>query len=460
MTANGYRRESLRNSVWVAVALTCGLGAVCRANPADQWPQFRGPGTSGLAVGEGYATEWDAQRNVRWKVEVPGEGWAQPVVWGDTIFIATAVPQADAQPQTQPRPGGRGRHTPPDTVYSWQLHALDLATGKTRWKKVAREARPPIPKHRSNTYASETPVTDGRRVYVYFGMVGLFCYDFDGNPLWDKSFGAYPMRNGWGTSSSPALHDGRLYLQVDNEQRSFLVALDAETGDELWRKPRTEKTNWSSPMIWRNKRRAELVAMGAVVRSYDPVTGEPLWRLDLGGGRCNATPVGDAEHLYLGNELRNNGGPEDGGGGLFAVKAGAAGDITPARGRTTSAGVAWSRRAAGVAMASPLLYRGRVYALDRRSGLVSCYDARTGEPAFRKARIAGARSFWASPWAYDGKVFCLDSNGATHVLAAGPEFKVIASNPLGDECWASPALARGSILIRSAQHLYRIQPSP
>lgn len=466
------KTESHRHgSAWVVavLAIAC-VSSWCWAQADAEWPQFRGPRADGVVDGTGYPTEWSAESNVLWKVKVPGEGWAAPVVWGDTVFIATAVEQpkaADAQPaerqqtdRRRPGSGGRGgrdRNTPPDTIYSWELHALDRATGNTKWKKVAREARPPIPKHRSNTYASETPVTDGQRIYVYFGMVGVFCYDFQGNLVWSKDLGAYPMMHGWGTSSSPALHDGRLYLQIDNEQDSFLVALDAKTGDEVWRKPRSEKTNWSTPYIWQNKQRTELVTMGAKVRSYDPATGEQLWQLDMGGGRCNATPVGDADYLYVGNELRNRGGPDDGGGGLFAIKAGATGDITPAQGQTASAGVAWSRSGAGVAMASPLLYRGHVYAFDRRSGQVSCYDALSGKPRYHKARIPNARSFWSSPWACDGKVFCLDDGGTAHVIAAGDELKVLGSNKLNDETWSTPALAHGSLFIRGVEYVYCIK---
>jgi outer membrane protein assembly factor BamB len=473
--------------IWIATALfTACLNGSGRA---DNWPQFRGSSSSGLSSEKELPVEWDADKNVQWKVKIPGHGWSSPVVWGDKIFVTSAG--SDQEPEARGgggRPGGPGRggrggraEVPPNFVYRWEVYCLDAATGKVVWKQLAREGKPRIAKQESNTYASETPVTDGERIYAYFGMHGVYCYDLAGKEIWNKDLGAYPTQMGQGTASSPVLDGTRLFLQVDNEEKSFLVALDCKTGDELWRVSRSERTTHSSPIIWKNKQRTELITNNRTVRSYDPQTGKLLWELAGGGG--NASPVGDEEHLYVGGgggpggfggPGRGRGGPPDGGGPpggfggpggrggagggtLFAVKAGASGNITPKDGEQTSPGIAWSQSKAAPSAPSPLVFQGFVYILEQNNGMVSCYDARSGKPAYKRERLPGARTFWASPWAFDGKIFCLDDSGTTHVIQAGPEFKVLSKNKLNDQCWATPALAKGAVIVRGVDSLYCIK---
>jgi outer membrane protein assembly factor BamB len=357
-------------------------------------------------------------------------------------------------------PGGRGgrggmRERIPNSIYHWQVVCLDRNTGKVLWKEQALEGKPRTAIQSNNTYASETPVSDGHRVYAYFGMHGLYCYDFAGKELWKKDFGAFPTVMGQGPASSPVLDGERLFLQIDNEEKSFLVALNAETGDELWRVSRDERTNHSSPVVWKNKVRTELVTSGSrKVRSYDPATGKVLWELEI-GGRCYSSPVGDAEMLYVGSEpgMGMNGG---GGGGLFAVKAGATGDITLKEHETSNAGIAWSTPRGGPEKASPLLYQGHLYVVKNNGGVITCYDKTTGKQLYRK-RIPEAAAFWTSPWAAEGKIFCLDDAGTTHVLDAGPEFKVLGTNKLNELFWASAAVADGSIYLRGVDNLYCIR---
>lgn len=218
-------------SLLTPLAVLCLLQSIPAS--ADQWPQFRGTNSDGVA-GSPIPARWDQTQNVRWKIKVDGEGWSCPIVWNDLVFVTTAVNQDQA---TAPAPyeggGGQQRSDLQQQTYRWDLLCLDAATGRQRWRKTAHEGSPGFPRHSSNTYATETPLTDGERVYAFFGMVGLFCFDLDGNPLWQKNFGVQKMRAGWGTSSSPVLFDGRLFVQVDNEDQSFLVALDAATGNEL-----------------------------------------------------------------------------------------------------------------------------------------------------------------------------------------------------------------------------------
>lgn len=430
---------------------------------AEDWPQFRGPGGTGQSTESQIPTEWSARKNLQWKIKIPGYAWSCPIIWGDKVIVTTAI--SDKQTRPQPFAGGFGKggfgkggfgkgglasQKPPAAVFRWEVYCLDRETGKEIWKQLAYEGRPTIPTHATNTYASETPVTDGERIYAYFGMTGLFCYDMTGKLLWKKNLGSYRMKFGWGTGSSPVLEGERLFVQCDNEEQSFLVALDRKTGEELWRVKRNEVSTWSTPFIWKNKQRTEVVTGGATVRSYDPATGKLLWSLGGMEGTVSPSPVGDRELLFFGVS-GGFGGP----GPLVAIKAGAAGDITLKRNEKSNAGVAWSDPRGGPSTASPLLYRDHLYILGR--GTLTCYEARTGKTVFSRERLPNARGFTSSPWAADGKIYCLDENGMTYVIQAGPQFKVLAQNSLNDMFWSSPAIANGTLILRGADYLYCVK---
>jgi hypothetical protein len=511
--------------------LVCTFGA-----QADNWPQFRGPAGSGI-LDEKLPTEWSADKNIAWKAKIEGYGWSSPIVWGDKVIVTTAVTDNQQKPSSGPgggmggRPGGPpgaggggqgkggddkgkggggqgkggppggggrgpggpggygGNPKPPDKLFRFEVVCLDRNTGKEIWKSLALEAKPRIPTQPSNTYASETPITDGERIYAYFGMTGLFCFDLDGKQLWKVDLGAYPMLMGWGTGSSPALADGRVFVQCDNQESSFIAAFDAKSGKELWREKRDEGTTWASPYVWKNKERTELVTAGTKkIRSYDPATGKILWELGNVGGQCNTTPIGNDEMLFVGNGGRGmsappgaggpGGGPPGAGGGqpggggrgpggggmgggsnatLFAVKAGASGDITLKDDDTTNAGIAWSVPRAAPSMASAMLYQGYLYTLEQRGGQVSCYDVKTGKAAYTRERMGPARGFTSSPVAADGKIYCLDDSGQMTVIRVGPEFKILSQNPLNEMTWASPAIAGGAIFLRTVDALYCIK---
>ncbi len=263
-------------------------------------------------------------------------------------------------------------------------------------------------------------MTDGKRIYAYFGMNGVHCLDMNGNILWQKDLGAYEMLAGWGTASSPTLLGERLFVQVDNQVQSFLVALSTESGDEIWRTNREENSQYSSPMIWQNSLREELIVGGTIYRSYDPASGQLLWQLDMSKGRSSATPTAIGDLLYVGTESRNRGGEDDGGGRLFAVRAGGSGDITPPGNKTTGEFIAWRMDNSDIQMASPTICDGKLFFFQRRTGMLACVDAQTGQLKYRQ-RVRGANAFWASPWT-DGKhVFALDSGGNTHVISGGDD---------------------------------------
>jgi len=428
------------------------LIASCSSN--NNWPQFRGQEADNISIGANFPTEWGNDKNILWKRKIPGKGWSSPIVWENKVFVTTAFRDkevAESVDSENENSNPNPRRTIPDSDYRFEVYCLDKNKGDIIWKELAYLGKPGIPTHSDNTYASESPVTDGKYLYVYFGMSGLFCYDLDGNKIWEKDLGAFPMQSNWGTSSSPVIYKDLLILQFDNEDNSQVLALDKNNGEEKWRTMRDEISTWSTPFIWKNKVRTELVTGGKKTRAYNPETGELLWELDMRGGRDITSPVGNKEMIYVCNEERR-----DGGGTLFAVKAGASGDISLDTTENTNEWVVWIQPKSGIAMATPVLYKGYLYMLERNRGVVSCINAETGDYAYKREKLDGARAFWASPWAHDNKIFCLDDTGTTHVLVAGPVFKVIASNKLDDKFWSSTAIAGGILIFRGVDYVYGV----
>lgn len=455
-------KRNLKHHLGVVVA--CSALAVYSFAPSpENWTQFRGPEANLVVPGGNLPTEWNDSLNIRWKTDLTGDGLSSPIVFGDKIFITSAFLEkaapASAKP-TPPPPAGNGQRPPQqpeynsykEEIYRWEVACFDLKTGKEIWKQVAQTGAPRIPKHQQTSYACETPVTDGKRVYAYFGMTGVFCYDLDGKLLWKKDLGAYKTLNNWGTGSSPVLYKDALYVQVDNDENSFIVALDAATGNEKWKMSRAgETTGYSTPLIWKNKFRTELVTVGKSARSYDPATGKVLWELKLGGEMALPSPVADNEHIYIGKT-----GGTNKPGILYSVKAGVDGDITPADSGLVSKGVEWTVRETGVANPSPLLYNGLIYLLSSRGGEVYCLDAKTGAQVY-KAKADKVGACWASPWAYDDKIYFYDEKGITQVIQAGKEFKVLSQNKINDKFWTSIAVADDAYILRGAKKLYCVK---
>lgn len=486
----------MKRGSWVRFTAFIGifyLIIVTSCSEKQNWPQFRGPEGNMVLTGKNLPEEWDTVKNIAWTYQLDGLGWSSPVILGNKVFITSAFPEKVApEPERGPMPGtpaegqtGRpqpgqmpqggpgsqpgqmpqggpgpqpgqmpGGPRPEDNdtsfksdIYRWEIICIDLNTGKELWKQIAFKGNPRVKKGPQNTYASETPVTDGKNVYAYFGMTGLFCYDLDGKLLWQKDLGAYKTQSGWGTGSSPVLYNNTLFIQVDNEINSFITAIDATTGDEKWKVAREEKTNYSTPYIWKNKIRTELVTCGKTARSYDPETGKLIWELKTGGEQTIPSPAGDAEHLFIGNEggskVKSN---------LFAVKAGAEGDITTKEGETTSLGVEWICPDAGMGNASPLLYNSLIYLIGSR-GDISCINAATGTQVY-KTKIPDSGSIWASPWAYNGKIWFYDEKGITRAIKAGEKFELVAENHLNDKFWASMAATGRGYIFKGVEKLY------
>lgn len=412
------------------------IAATCHGINANDWRQFRGPGSNGIVEESKLPEVWGTDSNVKWKTAVPGEGWSAPIVVGQKVFVTTAVSNGQKNKNSE---------------LVWKVLCLDAASGKVLWSQDAIQGKPRLGTHRDNTYASETPVTDGSKIVAYFGMMGVFCYDLDGKELWKKDLGNFQMKNEWGTSSSPIIHNGFVFLQADNEQRSFLVALELATGKEVWRKDREETSNWGSPIIWTNGKRTELVTAGKTIRSYTPEDGTLLWQATSSVGGFSSTPSGNADLLVVGHQGRD-------GAGMMVVKAGALGDISLKANESSNSSIMWSTKEFAPQRSSPLVIDGQIFLLGSRNGALVCVDAMTGKKVYQD-RLPDAGAFWASPWSYKGLVYCPDENGSTFVLKPGPKMDLVRVNKLPEEnarYWASSAASNGTLYIRSTNTLYAV----
>ena len=444
------------------LVLGCALVSLIPAAAQTNWPQFRGDMAGVVADDPGLPDSWSTDQNVAWQIDVPGRGWASPIVWGDHVFVLTSTAVAGPEVPIQPIENYRARSlggTMPAAFITeqaeplrWVLYDVDFESGQVRWETTLHTEVPALPTHQKSTFASETPVTDGERVYVYMADIGLFAIDFDGEIVWSVPLEWLPRRE-WGAASSPVLHDGRLYLVNDNEAESYVAAYVAATGEELWRTARDERSNWSTPFVWENDVRTELVTTGQNgVRAYG-LDGEVLWSLTGMSSLVIPTPFSEHGLLYI-----NSGYVADQSRPVYAIRAGASGDITLPEGSMSNDYVVWSHPQLGSYNPSSLVYGDYHYTLLDR-GILLCYDARTGEEVYPRKRITAGTLFTASPWAYNGKLFALSEDGDTFVIQAGPEFAVLGRNSLDEMTLSTPAVVQGSVLIRTATKLYRIAES-
>lgn len=418
------------------------FGAALAANDMAErhWPQWRGPHGNGVAPQGDPPTTWSETANVRYKVEIPGRGHASPVVWGDRIYLLTAI---DAEPPAAGAPSSRGVAADHDLRFT--VLALDRATGKTVWERTVLKARPHEGTHTDGTWASASAITDGERVWAFFGSRGIYCLKSkDGEVLWQRDLGDMQTRMGFGEGASPVLAGDTLVVNWDHEGESFIVALDARTGAERWRAPRQEITSWSTPHVVEvGGQRQVVVNATGKVRSYDLATGKVVW--EVGGMTANAipTPVSANGLLFVTSGFRGN--------ALKAIRlADARGDLTG------SPAVVWSHDRDTPYVPSPLLYNGVLYFLKSNTSVLSALDAATGKVHYGPARLEGIEGVYASPVGAAGRIYVAGRNGVTAVLAAGPELKVLATNRLDDGFEASPAIVGREIYLRGRRHLYAI----
>ncbi|CAN5873098.1 PQQ-binding-like beta-propeller repeat protein [soil metagenome] len=465
--------------------LTCAaiLGVVVIAGataappgPELTWPGFRGHAMSGVAPNATLPERWSRTQSVKWSVPVAGNGWSSPIVWGDTVYVTTAIgskefkqPSAGlfgndyiAELQAQGITGAelmkrvqeRDNEMPGEAdALRYMLYALDAATGRTTWEREAVKMVPGGGRHRKNTYASETPFTDGERIYASFGQnVGLFVFAMDGTPLWQKQWPPQPIYLDFGTASSPVVHDGRVYLVHDSEKLSYITALDARTGDELWRTERPAtgmpKSSWMTPFVWKNAQRTEIVTTGkGMVISYG-LDGRELWRIG-GMSMPTASALAWDGMLYVGT-----GSQGDANRPFMAVRPGASGDIT-LKDATSNEFVVWMQPRVAGYTPSALVHAGKAY-LVHDTGILTVLDARTGKQVYKVRVGGGGHTFSASPVAAGSRVYLLSEEGVTFVLDTGDTYKEIAKNELDEMSLASPAIAGNALYIRTQSKLYKI----
>jgi outer membrane protein assembly factor BamB len=413
------------------------------------WGQWRGPAANGVATHADPPTTWSETENVKWKVEIPGTGHSTPIVWEDRIFLLTAVPTgtsseppAAASGQGADNRRGRGQ-SGPLAEQEFRVLCLNRADGAVRWQRPVLATMPHAGHHGDNSYASASPVTDGSRVYSYFGSYGLYCHDMDGNPVWSRQFPPMQSRNGFGEGASPALHGDTLVLVRDQEGDSMIYALDAATGETRWEKPRDEASNWSTPLIVETEGRTEVVVNGtAAVISYDLATGDVLWHCS--GQTANPIPSPVAGHgmIYAMSGFR--------GSALYAVKQGATGQIDG-----TDA-VAWTLDRGTPYVPSPLLLGDNLYFVQGNDSRLSRVNAKDGTVHYAQERLEGLRGGYPSAVAAAGRIYLVDRDGNSLVLNDGPTITVAAANTLDDRFTASPALVGTEMFLRGHRHLYCI----
>jgi outer membrane protein assembly factor BamB len=412
---------------------------------AEHWGSWRGPNDDGMAEGDAPA-QWSDTENVKWRVEIPGRGHSSPVVWGDRIFVTTAIPVGDAPPPAEPegeRRGGGGAG--PLVDHHFDVLCMDRNSGKLLWQKTAAVAKPHEGYHRQyGSFASNSPVTDGEHVFAFFGSRGVYAYDFAGNLKWKKDFGVQmKMHLAFGEGIAAVLEGGTLLLTYDHSGDSFLVALNKNTGEELWRAARDEISNWAAPLVVEHGGRKQVVvAATKKVRSYDFETGKLIWESAGLGMNTIPAPVQQGDLVYVMSGYRDP--------NLMAIRLGRTGDLTG-----TDA-IVWSETRGTSYTPSPVLHDGKLYTLTDR-GMLSCFNAATGEPYYHQARLPGPHTFKASPVGAAGKLYLASEEGDVIVVRMGPEFEVIATNTLRDQVFiASPAIVDGEIFLRGQSTLFSI----
>jgi outer membrane protein assembly factor BamB len=437
-------------------ALSAAFLLVCIAT-AQNWPSFRGPGASGVADGQKLPVSWDAAKgtHIAWKTAIPGLAHGSPIVWGDQVFVTTAI-SSRADASFKRGLYGEGDASDDRSVQQWKLLCLNRKTGAVLWERLSYQGEPKEKRHMKATYANATPATDGEVVVAFFGSQGIYAYDLDGKPLWSRDLGrfdvgAYDLPDyEWGTASSPILYRDLVIVQCDQQKGSFLTALDRKTGKTVWKTERDELPSWGTPTIYPGKARTELIANASnFIRGYDPMTGKELWRLGGSSKITAPTPIYSGDLIVVASGRR----PEA---PIFAIRAGASGDITLAAEHTGSRSVAWSKTQRGPYMPTPLFYRGLLYVLGN-AGIFDCYDFQTGREIYRERIPHQGSGFSASPVASDGRIYLSSEDGDIVVVSAGEHFQVLKTNPMDEPVMATPAIAGGMLIVRTQHQLFGIR---
>ncbi len=411
------------------------------------WHHWRGPEANGFAPRADPPIKWDVKTNIKWRAELPGRGSATPIVWGDQVFIVTAIPtERMADPTTLPKvdPRFKKNTNAPTNYHQFVVLSFDRRTGKLRWRQTAAERVPHEGHHPSHSYAAGSPTTDGKYLYVSFGSFGVYCYDLEGKLRWQRDLGRLNTRLGWGEAVTPVIHAGSLLLNWDQEENSALYCLDAATGKTRWKADRDEKTSWNTPLVVEHKGRTQVVLNATnFIRSYDLETGKERWR--CGGMTTNAipSPLSSGGVVYCVSGYR--------GAASAAISLDAQGDVT------SSDKVLWRHNKGTPYVPSPLLVKDRLWFTQANNASLTILDTKTGQPVLGPERLPDQVSYYASPVAAAGRVYLVDQKGTTLVLKQGDKLEVLATNRLDDHVDASPALVGKQLFLRGEKFLYCIE---
>jgi outer membrane protein assembly factor BamB len=427
---------------------------------AQNWGQFRGPGATGVAEGKPTPVRWNVStgENILWKTPIPGLAVSSPIVWGDRVYVTTAI---SSDPNARLRHGLYGEIEPSDDVspHTWKVYALDKRTGRILWERVATSGVPKTKRHPKSTQASATPATDGKHVVAYFGSEGLYCYDTNGTLLWKQDLGIVnpgwfqdPTYE-WGAASSPIIYKNLVIVQVDRPKHSFIAAFDITTGRPVWRTERDEISSWGTPTVVELGSRPELVTNATkFIRGYDPLSGRELWRLARNSDITSTTPFAGAGLIFVVGgypPIRP----------IYAIRPGAQGDISLPEGQDRNQFIAWSTRQGGSYTPTPIVYGELLYVV-QNNGVLAVYRAATGERLYQE-RVAGkGGAYSASPVAADGKIYFSSEDGEIYVLKAGPRQEVLATNSMGEVLMTTPAISDGVLYVRGLRHLFAIGSTP
>jgi len=437
----------MRTFIFIFVWIQVGFFFVNKS--LADWPQFRGPVGNGHIGKLNHPVKWSMNQNLAWSQPIPGGGWSSPIIAGKRVFVTTAVDSKNTKPLGHSGGVRNMRGKKPTEPFDFKLFCLSIEDGSVHWKKSLAQEQPKYAIHPSNTYSTESPVTDGEHVYCYFAAIGkVASVDLKGQLVWAVNVGTFPSGNGFGTGSSLTLQEDKLYLQCDNARNSFVVAFDTATGKEIWKRKRSSSTSWSSPFIWKNNKRTDLVICGSgTVTGYDPSSGETNWRLTNVRSAFTASPASDRKQIFLGNSGPMSQGP------LLAIGSEIEGESSLDISKLPK-GVIWAIQRGGPGMASPVVSGDHLYVCSR--GFLSCHNTKTGERVY-KSRLPSSKSIAASMWADNKHVFILDESGKAFVIQLGSEFKILAENQLDDLFWSTPAVSNGVLLLRGANNLYCIR---
>jgi outer membrane protein assembly factor BamB len=442
------------------------------------WPQFRGPESNPVGKHARLAERWSKTENVEWSQEIPGRGWSSPIVTGGKVYLTTVTTEGKSKPpqagteysneyvaelrkqglsmeEIVKRVTERDIELPSEVKLHYFLYCLNLKTGKVEWSREFHTGQPPGGRHRKNSFVSETPVTDGKFIYVYVQNLGLWAFDLKGKQVWTTPLDQHPIYLDLGGGSSPVLADNLLIVLSDNQKQQYIAAFDKQSGKQVWRTnrdlggnaPPVQRSGWSTPYVWRNSVRTEIVTTGpSEAVTYD-LNGKELWRMKGMAGTPVPTPFAYEGLLYLNGGARRP---------LYAIRPGATGDISLKEGETSNQYVVWSQARGGTYLPSSLAYQGAIYTLTE-TGILNRYDAKTGKEIYKTRIDPAATNFTTSPWAYNGKLFCLSEEGQTFVINTGDQFQLSHVNALDDFAQASPALVGERLLIRTERRLYSIR---